>query len=93
VIQTVCPLSPHSVSPVDRSAKGALFPPDTTDATERLWAHAIAELIARLLPRRRPRANPRVVKRKYTRWHVKRVRHREWPQPDRTAAEAILISN
>ena len=34
--------------------------------------------IGRLLPRRRPRANPRVVKRKYTRWHVKRSRHRHW---------------
>jgi hypothetical protein len=35
-----------------------------------------------LLPRRRPRANPRVVKREYTKWHVKRSRHREWPQPN-----------
>ncbi|PZS29415.1 MAG: hypothetical protein DLM58_15445 [Pseudonocardiales bacterium] len=46
-----------------------------------MWRHAIAELAARLLPQRRPRANPRVVKRKYTRWHVKRSCHRPWPQP------------
>lgn len=51
------------------------------------------ELIARLLPKRRPRANPRVVKRKYTRWHVKRARHADWPQPDRTPDQAVSVSN
>ena len=49
--------------------------------------------VARLLPRRRPRANPRVVKRKYTRWHVKRSRHRDWPQPVRTPDQAIRVAN
>jgi hypothetical protein len=24
-----------------------------------------------------------VVKRKYVKWHVKRARHRDWPQPTR----------
>ncbi|MCA1781865.1 MAG: hypothetical protein LC679_06730 [Intrasporangiaceae bacterium] len=57
----------------------------------RLWAHGISELARRLLPRRRPRANPRVVKRKYTKWHVKRAAHRNWPQPDHTPAEAVVI--
>lgn len=57
----------------------------------RLWAHAINELARRLLPQRRTRANPRVVKRKYTKWHVKRAAHRNWPQPDKTPAEAITI--
>ena len=53
-------------------AKQGAFPPDTIGTIGRRWAHAIGELIGRLLPRRRPRANPRVVKRKYTKWHVKR---------------------
>ena len=57
----------------------------------RLWRHAIAELAHRLLPQRRLRANPRVVKRKYTKWHVKRAAHRDWPQPDRLADEAIVL--
>ena len=56
----------------------------------RLWAHAIGELIGRLLPRRRPRANPRVVKRKYTKWHVKRSSHRNWPQPTRPPDQAVV---
>jgi hypothetical protein len=56
-----------------------------------LWRHAIGELVRRLLPPRRSRANPRVVKRKYTRWHVKRRRHRSWPQPARAAAEAVVV--
>ena len=40
---------------------------------------------------RRIRANPRVVKRKYTKRHVKRLRHRDWPQPDRSPEQAIVI--
>jgi len=45
--------------------------------------HATAARVSRwlILPPRRPRANPRVIKRKYTRWHVKRAAHRDWPQP------------
>ena len=58
-------------------AQGAPFPPDATDTPQRLWRHAIGELVARLLPAAVPRANPRVVKRKYTRWHVKRSHHRD----------------
>lgn len=57
----------------------------------RLWRHAIDELARRLLPRRRLRANPRVVKRKYTKWHVKRAAHHNWPQPDRDPRDAIII--
>lgn len=74
-------------------AQRGVFPPRGSDTTERLWRHAIAELVRRLLPKRRPRANPRVVKRKYTKWHVKRTRHREWPQPDIRGIDAVHISN
>ena len=35
--------------------------------------------------------NPRVVKRKYTKWHVKRSRHHDWPQPIRLPEQAVVI--
>ena len=79
----------HAPAP---SPNRARFPPQTTDTTDRLWRHAIRELIVRLLPHRRPRANPHVVKRKYTRWHVKRARHRNWPQPNRPPEQAVRIT-
>jgi hypothetical protein len=72
-------------------AQQGAFPPDARDTIARLWRHAIGELVRRLLPRRRHRTNPRVVKRKYTRWHVKRARHRHWPQPDRPPDQAVVI--
>jgi hypothetical protein len=57
----------------------------------RLCCHAIGELIRRLLPPRKPRANPRVVKRKYTKWHVKRSHHHRWPQPNRLPEQAVVV--
>ena len=45
------------------------------------WRHAIWLLCRRLNPARRQRSNPRLVKRKFVKWHVKRARHRNWPQP------------
>src|SRR5665647_2466256 len=73
--RTVCPSSRHYAFPSAPSPSRALFPPDGDDTIWRLWCHAIGELIRRLLPPRKPRVNPRVVKRKYTKWHVKRTRH------------------
>jgi len=72
-------------------AQQGAFPPQARDTIGRLWLHAIGEPIGRLLPRRRPRANPRVAKRKYTKWHVKRSRHRGWPQPNRPLEAAMVI--
>ncbi len=74
-------------------AQQGAFSPHTRDAIGRLWAHAIGELTQRLLPHRKPRANPRVVKRKYTKLHVKRSRHSHshCPQPDRSPEQAIII--
>ena len=37
------------------------------------------------------RANPRVVKRKYTKWHVKRSHHHRWPQPNRLPEQAVVV--
>lgn len=52
-----------------------------SQTTDHGWRHAIVLLCRRLNPARRHRSNPRLVKRKYVKWHVKRTRHREWPQP------------
>ena len=67
--------SESPVTPPDRAA----FPPERHVA--RLWRTAVTLLARRLNPERRARSLPRVVKRKYTKWHVKRAAHADWPQP------------
>jgi hypothetical protein len=47
-------------------------------------------LCRRLNPRRRHSSNPRLIKRKMPRWHVKRARHADWPQPTGPAVPTIL---
>lgn len=54
-----------------------------------MWLHAIDRLVHRLNPKRRLRAAPRVIKRKYVKWHVKRARHADWPQPQHALAYAV----
>jgi hypothetical protein len=69
---------PHSGSP-ETPPNRAAFPPELELA--RLWNIATTLLARRLNPKRRARSFPRVVKRKYTKWHVKRAAHADWPQP------------
>ncbi len=52
-------------------------------------AHATAEILHELLPHRRLRANPRVVKRKMSKFGVKRAVHRNWPRPTKPTREAV----
>lgn len=49
----------------------------------------MAEILAQPLPPRRLRQNPRVIKRKMSKWPVKRPEHRAWPQPSKPAEDAI----
>jgi hypothetical protein len=63
------------------------FSPHNTDHG---WARAITLLRRRLNPARRLRSNPRVIKRKMPKWHVKRARHQNWPQPTGPPAATIL---
>lgn len=51
-----------------------------------------AEMLRELLPERRLRRNPRVVKRKMSGYHVKRDRHRDWPQPALPPTQAVRIA-
>lgn len=68
-------------SPEPPSPHGALFPPDDTTADEHVWRIALHRLVQRLNPARRLRAAPRVIKRKMSKWHVKRAHHAAWPRP------------
>jgi hypothetical protein len=51
----------------------------------------IAEICRELVPVRRLRAAARVVKRKMSNYAVKRAKHRSWPQPTRSSAQAVAI--
>ena len=66
------------------------FPPDDSKASKRLRQHAISRLVHRLNPKRRLRAAPRVIKRKMSKWHVKRRHHANWPQPQHLPNYTIL---
>ena len=72
-------------------AQQGAFPPDCDHTIWRLRCHATGELIRRLLPRRQPRANPHVVKLKHTKWHDKRTRHHNCPQPKRLPEQVAAI--
>ena len=52
---------------------------------------AITEILGGRLSERRLRSNPHVVKRKMTRYIVKRTEHRHWPQPTRLPSEAVVV--
>jgi hypothetical protein len=57
----------------------------------RLYRRLLRDLAARPLPPRRPRSNPRVVKRKMSKFHLKRPCHHRWPQPARPFREAVAL--
>jgi hypothetical protein len=58
-----------------------------------LCQQALADMLdpRHILPPRRLRANPRVVKRKMSKFGVKREEHRLWPQPTRSPEAAVRI--
>jgi Insertion element 4 transposase N-terminal/Transposase DDE domain len=62
--------------------------PDQWPQLYRRLLHDIAE---GLLPKRRHRSNPRVVKRKMSKFHLKRPEHYDWLQPTRPFCEAVAF--
>ncbi len=57
-----------------------------------LYERLLHDLVAHLLPVRRLRTNPRVVKRKMSKFRLKRPEHFDWPQPTaRTGREAVAL--
>jgi transposase IS4-like protein/DDE family transposase len=57
----------------------------------RLYARLLHDLAAGRLPARRLRSNPRVVKRKMSKFRLKRPAHGHWPQPTQPFRQAVAI--
>lgn len=56
------------------------------------WRERMLRDIGReILPQRANRSNPRVIKRKMSKFDLKREQHRYWPQPTKSIAEAIVL--
>ena len=57
----------------------------------RLWSRLLRDIAHFRLPVRENRSNPRVVKRKMSKFKLKRPHHRPWPQPTKEFRDAILL--
>jgi hypothetical protein len=55
------------------------------------WENLVAEVSEERLEPRRNRINPRVIKRKYSKWKVKRPHHRHYPQPSKHFRDNIVM--
>ena len=58
---------------------------------EALYNRLLRDIARGRLPKRRARCNPRVVKRKMSKFHLKRPEHDESPQPQRPFRESIAL--
>ncbi|HVC07815.1 MAG TPA: hypothetical protein VND98_09560, partial [Solirubrobacterales bacterium] len=85
---TDCRSSAACGPPAAQPAPSRGFPPLRIEAA---YQQAIAEILAEVLPERRPRKNPRVIKRKMSKWGVKRPEHRNCPQPTTQAKDSIIL--
>jgi len=56
-----------------------------------LYQRLLQDIAHKRLPKRRLRSNPRVVKRKMSKFKLKRTEHLIWPQPTATFRQAIAI--
>ena len=56
------------------------------------WRERLLRDIGReILPERANRSNPRVIKRKISKFDLKREQHRHWPQPTKSFADAVVL--
>lgn len=69
------------------------FQMTTPEQLPRLYQRLLQDIARHRLPERDQRSNPRVVKRKMSKFNLKREPHRHWPQPSRTFQEAIVLLN
>jgi len=60
---------------------------------DRLYQRLLADIRHHRLPERDHRCNPRVVKRKMSKFPLKRPQHQNWPQPSRPFRESIIMLN
>jgi hypothetical protein len=65
--------------------------PQTHAAQRRWYDDLLHEVAEEKLPPRRDRINPRVIKRKYSKWKVKRPCHRHYPQPTKNFRDSIVM--
>ena len=69
----------------------AEFQMTAPDQLDRLYTRLLTDIANKLLPERRPRTNPRVVKRKMSKFRLKRPVHYLWPQPSCIFREAVAL--
>jgi hypothetical protein len=62
------------------------------DQLPQLYARLLRDIADGSLPPRRLRSNPRVVKRKMSKFRLKRPKHRHWPQPSKPFRQAVALS-
>src|SRR3990172_7118979 len=67
------------------------FQQTTPEQLPELYRRLLGDIAAVRLPERRPRSNPRVVKRKMSKFHLKRPEHAKWPQPTLPFHQAIAL--
>jgi hypothetical protein len=56
-----------------------------------LYVRLLQDIAAKRLPQRRPRSNPRVVKRKMSKFHLKRAEHDRSPKREQPFHDAIVV--
>jgi hypothetical protein len=61
------------------------------DQREGLYQRLLRDMARRPLPERRNRVNPRVVKRKMSNFLRKRQKHYQWPQPEVSFRQAVVV--
>jgi len=58
-----------------------------------LYQRLLGDIARYRLPERQPRTNPRVVKRKMSKFRLKRPQHKRWPQPSKPFSDAVVLLN
>ncbi len=61
------------------------------DQREQLYQRLLRDIARRPLPERRNRVNPRVVKQNTSKFLRKRQKHYQWPQPEISFREALVV--
>ena len=61
------------------------------DEHPRLYQRLLDDIARYQLPERANRLNPRVVKRKMSKFNLKRPKHQHWPQPTKPFPEAVAV--
>lgn len=71
----------------------AEFQMTTPEQLPRLYRRLLNDIAQQRLPERDNRVNPRVVKRKMSKFKLKRAEHQQTPQPSKPFREALVILN